>query len=148
MSGENSDMREIKELFEKRIFAVLATGGEQGPYTSLIGFAFTDDLRVLVFFTSRETRKFRNLSGYPLVSLLVSGASNRTSDFFSASAVTVTGEAFQPEGKEKERFLELYVRRFPFLNDIAGKGASVLIGVKVKELVHVSGIGDARRVKP
>jgi len=61
----------IKEIIGSQYFAVLNTLGEGLPYSNLVSFAVTDDLRSLVFVTERNTRKFRNMQENINVSLLV-----------------------------------------------------------------------------
>ena len=47
----------LHSLFDAQLLAVLATYAGQGPYTSLVAFAASDDLAEVVFATHRDTRK-------------------------------------------------------------------------------------------
>ena len=51
----------LKEVLNMQYFAVLNTLGEGLPYSNLVSFAVTDDLRSLVFVTNRNTRKYKNI---------------------------------------------------------------------------------------
>ena len=53
----------IKEVLNTQYFAVLNSVGEGQPYSNLVSFAITDDLKSLVFITDRNTRKYRNIKG-------------------------------------------------------------------------------------
>jgi len=56
---------QLRDLLMKQRFGVVATHSNGKPYTSLVAFAATDDLRDLIFVTSNETRKFKNIiSGF------------------------------------------------------------------------------------
>jgi hypothetical protein len=46
----------LKGLFSSQSLAVLATYGGGQTYGSLVAFAATDDLEVVVFATARDTR--------------------------------------------------------------------------------------------
>lgn len=83
--------QEIRELLESQKLAVLATHGQGQPYTSLVAFASSTDLREIYFATSRSTRKYDNVTANPKVSLLVDNRSNDVSDFHLAMAATALG---------------------------------------------------------
>ena len=68
-----------KPSFHRRRLAVLATQHEGKPYASLVAFAATDDLKTIIFATTRSTRKFVYLSSNPAVALLID---NRTNEAF------------------------------------------------------------------
>ena len=89
-----TDLRNhIQSLFLSRRLAVLATQREEKPYASLVAFAATDDLKTIIFATTRSTRKFGYLSSNPAVALLIDDRTNEASDFRNAMAVTATGKA-------------------------------------------------------
>jgi nitroimidazol reductase NimA-like FMN-containing flavoprotein (pyridoxamine 5'-phosphate oxidase superfamily) len=51
----------LKEVVDTQYFAVLNTIGQGQPYSNLVAFAITEDLKSLVFITERNTRKYRNM---------------------------------------------------------------------------------------
>lgn len=61
----------VKEVIGTQYFAVLNSVGNGQPYSNLISFAVTDDLKTVVFVTSRKTRKFTNIQTNANVSLLI-----------------------------------------------------------------------------
>jgi heme iron utilization protein len=138
-----SDPRTLTEdlhgLFTAQPLAVLSTSEDGQPYSSLIAFASTDDIRDLVFVTNRSTRKFTNLEHDPRVSLLIDDRSNEVSDFHAAMAVTATGRAREISDKEKERvrFLKLYLGKHPHLEEFALSPGCALVGVRVSRYTVV-----------
>ncbi len=53
-------LEDIRTLFHNQKLAVLSTSLSGHPYTTLVGFAATEDLRRIIFATTRATRKFAN----------------------------------------------------------------------------------------
>jgi len=78
MNEELTDL--IKRHLDSQLFAVLATQSEGQPYTNLIAFAKTDNLRSLIFVTSRNTRKYANTLASKRVAVLIDSRTNRSSD--------------------------------------------------------------------
>ena len=66
----------VRTLLDSQIQGVLATQHQQQPYTSLMAFAVTPDLRRIVFATARATRKYANLLDNPRASLLIDNRCN------------------------------------------------------------------------
>ncbi|RNC71447.1 MAG: pyridoxamine 5'-phosphate oxidase family protein [Desulfuromonadales bacterium] len=131
-------MRAIADLFARQTLAVLATDMGGHPYASLVAFAATADLRRVVFATIRTTRKFANLELNSRVSLLVDNRSNTPADFQEAAAVTVMGQAAEPEGAERERFAALYLSRHPYLEEFIASPTCALFVIEVERCVLVS----------
>jgi general stress protein 26 len=89
----------LKELLSSQKFAALATQDSGAPHNSLVAFAATNDLRRLIFITSRNTSKYRNIIAESRVAILVDSRANQDSDLIDAVAVTATGIAEEAKGK-------------------------------------------------
>ena len=83
----------IKEMANNQYFAVLSTVDEGQPYSNLVSFAMTTDLKSLIFVTDRNTRKYRNIKKHNKVALIIDNRSNQPSDIKQAIAITVIGDA-------------------------------------------------------
>ena len=138
--------KELKDILLSQNLGVLATIGEVYPYTSLVGYAFTDNLNHLLFTTLKQTRKYKNLKAYPQVSVLVNSATNCPEDFKNAAAITVLGEAQETTEEEREELMGLYLRRFPYLKDFTEDPSCVLIAVRVKKMILVTRFQEVREV--
>lgn len=128
----------IKNLLEKQPLAVLATQGNGQPYTSLMAYAFTDDLRYILLATAMSTRKHRNILGESRVALLVDDRSNNEKDFEKAAALTITGEACETKPNEREDFTTLFLRRHPSLENFLGSPSTFFFKIEVHKYLLVS----------
>ncbi|MBF0327536.1 MAG: pyridoxamine 5'-phosphate oxidase family protein [Nitrospirae bacterium] len=78
----NADVLSRLFLFNrKQLHAVLATVSGNEPYTSLVAYAVTPDMKGLVFATPSATRKFRNLMKNTKVSLLIDSRSGTAGNY-------------------------------------------------------------------
>jgi nitroimidazol reductase NimA-like FMN-containing flavoprotein (pyridoxamine 5'-phosphate oxidase superfamily) len=128
----------LKGLFASQRLGVLATYGEGQPYSSLVAFAATNDLKYLVFATTRATRKYANLSAESRVAILVDNRSNQDTDFHRAIAVTALGNAEEIKENERESFLELYLAKHPYLDEFVNAPTCALLKVSVDRYYMVS----------
>jgi nitroimidazol reductase NimA-like FMN-containing flavoprotein (pyridoxamine 5'-phosphate oxidase superfamily) len=141
----------VQELLNSQRLAVLATlmSDQLGrPYSNLIAFAATDDLKEILFATTRATRKFKNLAEDPRVSLLMDNRSNQETDFGEASAVTVLGTAEEVMGPEREKYLQLYLQKHPYLEEFVTAPTCALIRVKVEKFIMVTQFQEVREIYP
>jgi len=132
MDIETKLKRELKKLFKKQRLAVLATQKNGQPYSSLVAFAVTEDLKHLIFATSRATRKYDNFSSDSRVALLIDNRSNKASDFHRAMAVTAVGAAIEVDEDRRQELIHLYLAKNPHLKDFVQSPTCALVRVSVK----------------
>jgi len=142
VNRDDTVLEEIKNLLEKQPLAVLATQGGGQPYTSLMAYAFTEDLRFLVFATAMSTRKHRNITGESRVALLVDDRSNNGEDFQNASALTIIGEACEVGLDERDYYCGLYLKRHPPLETFLASPSTVFFKIEVYNYLLVSRFED------
>ncbi|MBM9520904.1 pyridoxamine 5'-phosphate oxidase family protein [Desulforhopalus vacuolatus] len=135
---DDTIVEKIKNLLERQPLAVLATQGNGQPYTSLMAFAFTEDLRFIVFATSLSTRKYKNIKGDSRIALLVDDRSNTGEDFQNASALTLLGEACEAGLEERDYYSGLYVKRHPSLESFLAAESTVFFKMNVQKYLLVS----------
>ena len=128
----------VGELLRSQKLAVLSTHNKGQPYASLVVFAATEDLKHLLFATTRATRKYDNLSHDPRVALLIDSRSNLNSDIHGAIAVTATGVAEEVGEKEKEALLKIYLAKHPHLKEFVHSPTCALLRIKVEAYYLVS----------
>ena len=121
----------IKNILSEQLFAVLATVNDTQPYTSIIAFAVTDDIKKLVFITPRATRKFEYIKKNNLVSLLVNNSSNKCIDISEASGITISGTAREADKIEYKALLNLFTSKHPQLRDFAESKDSAVVCVDI-----------------
>jgi nitroimidazol reductase NimA-like FMN-containing flavoprotein (pyridoxamine 5'-phosphate oxidase superfamily) len=131
-----SDLRQtLKEVLATQRFCVLATQGQGQPYGSLVAFTETDDLKQLIFATSRDTRKFSNLVSEPRVALVIDSRSNSDSELRNAVAVTALGPAHEAVGGEREHLASIYLAKHPGLAGFIGSPEMAVCAVAVEDYV-------------
>lgn len=144
-----AEMREIvQNLLNTQRLAVLSTQMSGRPYSNLIAFAATEDMKDIVFATTRATRKYTNLTAEARVSLLIDNRSNQESDFGEASAVTVLGTAEEVLGPDRERYLQIYLKKHPYLEEFVTAPTCALIRVKVEKYIVVTQFQEVREIYP
>jgi len=128
----------VRELLATQPLAVLATHGEGGPYASLVAFAATDDLRHLLFATTRATRKFANLQADARVAFLADNRTNEPADFRDAVAATIRGRAEEVTEAERDALLALYLGKHPHLRDFVASPTCAFLKVQVESYCVVT----------
>ena len=134
----------LKEVVDTQYFAVLNTVGQGQPYSNLVAFAITEDLKSLVFITERNTRKYRNIKANNSVSLLIDNRTNQPSDITQAVAITVIGRAIE-ESNKKGNLRAIFLKRHPQLQKFVDNPNSALILVTVSEYI-IAGFEKTQRL--
>ena len=148
MKDSHQLKQKLKELFDSQRLAVLATHRSGQPYGSLVAFAATDDLKHLLFATTRGTHKYANLSQDGRVAMLVDNRSNQEADFHNAIAATAVGTVEEVEGGEKEGLLECYLVKHPYLKEFVASLTCAFLKVKVETYYVVSRFQEVMELHP
>jgi nitroimidazol reductase NimA-like FMN-containing flavoprotein (pyridoxamine 5'-phosphate oxidase superfamily) len=119
--------------------AVLATDAAGQPYTSLIAYALTPDMKGALFATPKATRKYRNILKNPRVSLLIDTRKNTPQDYMKAESVTMLGNG-RPirRGKMRTEFAAIFLKKHPQLEEIIHSRETALIFIKITQCIHVT----------
>ncbi|MFC1967468.1 pyridoxamine 5'-phosphate oxidase family protein [Chloroflexota bacterium] len=125
----------IKRLLASQRFAVLATQFEGQPYSNLVAFAEADNLRSLLFVTSRDTRKYSNTLASKKVALLIDSRTNQALDLNNAVAVTALGTIEEVGTDHKEYLSGAYLSKHPQLKDFLFKPSNALMRVSVTDYI-------------
>ena len=134
----------LKEVIGTQYFAVLNSLGDGLPYSNLVSFAISEDLRSLVFVTDRNTRKYRNIQENKNISLLIDNRTNQPSDVSQAIAITVIGTAGE-ETENKSSLQAIFLGRHPYLQQFVHNPNSAMILVIVSEYI-IAGFDKTQRV--
>lgn len=124
----------LREVVSTQYFAVLNTIGQGLPYSNLVSFAATDDLRSLVFVTGRNTRKYRNIQDNHNVSLLIDNRTNKPSDTSRATAIAVVGTA-REDVDDKSLLRDVFLARHPQLRHFVEAPDNAVMLVTVREYI-------------
>lgn len=131
-------IKAILSLLNSQQLAALSTQRNGQPYTSLMAFAHTQDLKYLVVATGKTTRKHHNILHDARVSLLIDNRSNSEDDFHAAMALTVLGRAQPVEAFELSSYEDLYLERHPYLDKFLTSPTTAFIKVEVYHYLLVS----------
>ena len=136
----------IRELLGSQKLSVLATQMQGQPYTTLIAFAATEDLKYLLFATNRATRKYANIMADHRVALLIDSRANLETYFTQAAAVTSLGSAWEVHGQERQRYLSLYLQKHPYLEDFVSSPDTALLRLQVDKYLLVTRFQEVREL--
>ena len=121
MTPEESHMRILRDLLETQLLGVLGTQHDGEPYTSLVGFTATPDLKQLLFATGRSTRKLADAVVATLLAL--------------ATAVGVVEEIGETERPELER---IFLAKHPQLADFVRSPSCIFLRLRVSVYMVVT----------
>jgi putative heme iron utilization protein len=138
MNESRGHMQILRQLLETQLLGVLGTQHEGEPYTSLVGFVATPDLKQLLFATGRSTRKLANLSADSRAAMLVDNRGNRASDFTEASAATAVGVVEEIGVEERAEFEELFLAKHPHLESFVRSPSCVSLRLRVSVYMVVT----------
>lgn len=135
-------LAEMKQLVREKNICVLATLAGSKPYCSLMAYATNEDCTEIYMATHRSTRKFRNLSQNPAVSLMID--TREDSPRAQARALTVEGTCARIEDEAKKQIVKNRLLSIhPHLKDFLIHIDSEILCVSIKSLLLLNGLSDA-----
>lgn len=138
MNEDPGHMRILRELLERQLLGVLGTNHDGEPYTSLVGFSATNDLKYLLFATGRATRKHANLMEDARASMLVDNRTNRPADFTEASAATAVGVVEEVGEADRPEFDRVFLSKHPHLESFVRSPSCVPLRLRVSVYMVVT----------
>lgn len=133
--SESEQNKFLESILKSQYLAVLSSIKHNRPYSNLIAFAETVDLKSIIFATERNTRKYSNIKTNSSVSLLIDSRSNRSSDFSTALALTVIGSAGEVKEHERENMLSILIAKQPHLMQFVHSEKTALIVINVSDYI-------------
>lgn len=149
MVNETETKRIISDLLDSQLFCVLTTNLEDTsfPYSSLIAFLNSDDLKYIYFATSRKTTKFSNLLSDPKICMFFDNRSNELEDVSNAITATVLGKVEELDKEKNERILNQLIQKYPQLEDFVKSASTAFLRMDVEEYVVVHSFFKVLRLK-
>ena len=145
MSGLSQHLGQVNELLISQRLAVLATHHDGQPYSNLVAFAATEDLRHILFVTGKHTSKFENIRKDEKVAMLIDSRSKEGSAFKDTLALTAIGIARETLGSERDLMSRVYLARHPHLAEFLNKADNALMNVTVADYI-IAGFDLSERV--
>ncbi|MHA2600894.1 MAG: pyridoxamine 5'-phosphate oxidase family protein [Candidatus Thorarchaeota archaeon SMTZ1-83] len=137
----------LAELFRSQIVSVLGTSASDEPYSCLVGFEFTPDMKEVVFATMRDRLKYRQIRANPRVSLMIDNRKNTPSDFNTTTSVTLIGEAEDTEPPERDRLAEMLVKKNPFLSDFVESPDCAVVRIRIEKMYIVDNFESVTKIE-
>jgi nitroimidazol reductase NimA-like FMN-containing flavoprotein (pyridoxamine 5'-phosphate oxidase superfamily) len=130
--------RRIDNVLNSQSIAVLGTSKDNEPYSSLVGFYITDDLRELIFATMRQRLKYQNMAANPRVTLMIDDRDEQNNDFNETTSITIIGSAEDVNGQKREECASSLVKRHPVLSDFVSLPDCAIMRVTIDKIYVVS----------
>ncbi len=137
--------KDIQELIQLNRTCVLATVSGVEPHCSLMSYATDDDCREIYMATSKETKKYRNMTANPHISLLVDSRQDvAAGPAAPVRALTIAG-TFQKDVDEKKAadIRERLFRKNADLRKIFDNPDTAIIVVRICTVQLLDGLTDA-----
>ena len=135
MSGSSVTKGLLKKIAGTQRFAVLATLTNQQPYSNLVTFTVSDDLRHIVFATNRDTQKYRNILSNNQVAMLIDNRRNSQSDLTEALAITALGSASELDGDRSDKLVQSHLNRHPYMAEFLKRRDTAIISIIVTDYI-------------
>ncbi len=137
-----ADHTRLRHLLETQKYAVLATDNHGQPYTSLMAYSITDDLRSFILMTERGRLKYENLMSNPRVAIMIDNRENLGRDLEATLAVTAQGVAEEISGEARDAARAFCLARHPALQSFAESPNCAFIRIQVTSYVIVRQFQD------
>jgi heme iron utilization protein len=129
----------LKIFNKNEPFGVLATDDNGTPYTSLVTYALTPDLKRVLFITPKNTSKYRNILHSAQVALLVDNRTQSKQNLFETEVITVIGTA-KPvkKGRLWNELAKVFLTKHPEFELFLASSDTALVAVDILRCIHVS----------
>lgn len=139
----------IRGLIRDQLYGVLCTQSNAQPYGSMVAFAFSDDLKYIVFGTPRNTNKYRFLTDCRNVAFVVNNMNRHADDLMKVEAVTATGRAIElPPGGADAGWADLLLQRHMNLKAFITSTSTALFKIEISRFFYVSSFQEVLEWEP
>lgn len=132
----------MKNLARTQDICVLATNTGDRPYCSLMAYVANDQASELYMATHRSTRKFRNLTDHPAVSLLIDTRTEVPRPMVQALTVEGTCVPIVDEAKRQAVRTQLLAKH-PHLAAFLDDDDCALLCVTIRSFLLLNGLSEA-----
>ncbi|NDV28897.1 pyridoxamine 5'-phosphate oxidase family protein [Desulfovibrio sp. JC010] len=139
--NKSAQLKDCQELISENSILVLATQGEDGVHTSLMAYAGSADCNEIYMISSRNSRKWKNLSRYPQVSLLIDDRDQKLSGRRNEiKALTIKGTFIPVVDKTEEKaILKQIAGAVPAIASAFSGPENSIIRVKAESFLLLDG---------
>lgn len=140
------EIEKLENLLQSQRFAVIATQEERAPYTNLVAFIHSKDLKQIIFATSKNTVKYNNIIKNSKISMLIDNRGNKPDDIKETVIVNAVGTAYELK-HDFNFYKNFYLKKHPYLTDFINLPDTVLINFKVEKFLFVDHFQNVKVIK-
>jgi len=133
----------MREIIRANDLGVLATCADHQPHSSLMAYVPHEDCRTIYMLTQRDSRKFRNISANPRVSLMVDTRLDSPESRPAIKALTISGTCSPSPQSMQKQFKHLLVQNHPQLETMAAQEDSIVMEITIESILLLDGIDNA-----
>lgn len=140
----------IRKLLKNEHYGVLATQAKGQPYASLLAFASSQDLRILVFSTPKTTRKYKFIQSCKRVAFQVDNRPKHLGEFMTIESITATGSVREISEKNRlfKKLSKLLTDKHSYLDSFVHTPSCALLMMTVTRYFHVVRFQEVSILKP
>ena len=138
-------LEKMKALAQEKDICVLATVSENRPHCSLMAYATNGQCTEIYMVTHKETKKYRNLTANPQVSLLIdTREEDRSAARLKTKALTVSG-VFQVEQDmaRRDHIRATLLEKHPHMQEFANHPDAEVFSIRIESFLLLDGLTDA-----
>lgn len=136
-------LESIQEIIRTNNLAVLATCAENQPHCSLMAYIFHEEQGLIYMMTQKDSRKFRNISANPRVSLIVDTRHDNLEKRTSIKALTINGTCRPVEQTGQNGLKDLLLKKHPQLKALADHQDALVIEISAESFLLLDGVNNA-----
>jgi heme iron utilization protein len=114
--AEEEDLRraEAAQLLKGQKIAVLASSNHGHPYSSMVAFTATEDLKTIVFFIRRDSQTYRNLKSDGRACLFTDSREKLDAGYEEVEGLRITGVAWEIKNEQEYKKLKkIHLEKHP-----------------------------------
>jgi general stress protein 26 len=138
-------LEKMKDIVKGNDLCVLATVSEGKPHCSLMSYITDDECSEIYMISHKQTKKYGNLTGNPIVSLLIdTREEERGQRRIDIKALTVIGEFQTIKDQTKKSVIHAkFLKTHPHLADFLNDPGAEIFCIKIRSFQLLDGVKDA-----
>ena len=139
-----------EKIIANALYGVLATQNNTHPYTSLMAYGYSSNLKNIIFTTPRTTRKHKFLGECSNVAFQVDNRPKKIKSIMSIESLTAIGSAYEINSQKKEydKFTQLLLYKHYYLKDFLLSPSTALYCINVSHFFHVVRLQEVSIITP
>lgn len=133
---------DVKDLLLSQRFAVLATEGEEYPYSGLVAYLYNTDEEKLYVPILKDNPIYHNIKNSPHVSLVIDNNKNSSVTVFDTQSMTLLGKAKEVYERKKGELINEFYGRYECLHELLNNDNCAIVEIHVHKYIFSSDLSD------